>query len=76
MGRQIAIIDWGGTRPGPRLPNVAEFLWAFVRPGMYGEGEPAARMLRVAADAYGPRDSAPSRRDAGHRQEIRPGLRG
>jgi hypothetical protein len=71
----VAIIDWDGTRPGPRLPNVAEFLWAFVHPGMYGEGEPAARMLRVAADAYGPRDSAVVDGDAGHRQEIRPRLR-
>jgi hypothetical protein len=49
----VAIIDWDGTRPGTRLDNFADFLWGFVHPGMYGEGEPAARMLRVAADAYG-----------------------
>jgi hypothetical protein len=49
----VAIIDWDGTRPGTRLTNFAEFLWAYVHPGMYGEGEPAARMLRIAADAYG-----------------------
>ena len=49
----VAIIDWDGTRPGSRRDNFAEFLWAFVHPGMYGEGEPAARMLRVAVDAYG-----------------------
>jgi hypothetical protein len=49
----VAIIDWDGTRPGTRLENFADFLWAFVHPAMYGEGEPAARMLRVAADAYG-----------------------
>jgi hypothetical protein len=49
----VAIIDWDGTRPGPRLANFAEFLWAFVHPAVYGDGEPAARMLRVAADAYG-----------------------
>jgi len=49
----IAIIDWDGTCPGTRLNNVADFLWAFVHPAVYGEGEPAARMLRVAADAYG-----------------------
>ncbi len=49
----VAIIDWDGTLPGPRLDNFAGFLWAFVHPGMYGEGEPAARMLRVAVDAYG-----------------------
>jgi hypothetical protein len=49
----VAIIDWDGTRPGTRLHNFADFLWAFVHPAVYGEGEPAARMLRVAADAYG-----------------------
>jgi Phosphotransferase enzyme family len=53
----VAIIDWDGTRPGTRVANFAEFLWAFVHPGMYGEGEAAARMLRVAADAYGWSDS-------------------
>lgn len=58
MGRQIAIIDWGGTRPGPQLPNVAPFLWAFVHPGMYAEGEPTARLLRVAVGTYGLRNSA------------------
>jgi len=49
----VAIIDWDGTRPGTRLANFAEFLWAFVHPAMYGDGEAPARMLRVAADAYG-----------------------
>lgn len=49
----VAIIDWDGTRPGTRVANLAAFLWAFVHPAVYGEGEPAAHMLRVAADAYG-----------------------
>jgi hypothetical protein len=49
----VAIIDWDGTHPGTRLHNFADFLWAFVHPAIYGEGEPAGRMLRVAADAYG-----------------------
>jgi hypothetical protein len=49
----VAIIDWDGTRPGTRRANLGDFLWAFVQPSMYGEGEPAARMLRVAANAYG-----------------------
>lgn len=49
----VAIIDWDMTLPGTRLANFADFLWAFVHPAVYGEGEPAARMLRVAADAYG-----------------------
>jgi Phosphotransferase enzyme family len=49
----VAIIDWDGVHPGTRLANFADFLWAFVHPAMYGEGEPAARMLRAAADAYG-----------------------
>jgi hypothetical protein len=49
----VAIIDWDGTAPGTRLSNLADFLWAFVHPGMYGEADPAARMLRVAVDAYG-----------------------
>src|SRR5215470_7003390 len=49
----VAIIDWDRARPGTRLANFAEFLWAFVYPAMYGGGEPAARMLRTAADAYG-----------------------
>jgi hypothetical protein len=49
----IAIIDWDGTRPGPRRANLAEFLWAFVHPAVYGDSDPAAAMLRVAADAYG-----------------------
>jgi hypothetical protein len=49
----VAIIDWDGTAPGTRLSNFGEFLWAFVHPAVYGEGEAAARMLRVAADAYG-----------------------
>jgi len=48
----VAIIDWDGTRPGTRLANFADFLWAFVHPGMYEDGT-AARMLREAADAYG-----------------------
>ena len=49
----VAIIDWDGTAPGTRLVNFADFLWSFVHPGVYGEGEPAARMVRVAAEAYG-----------------------
>jgi hypothetical protein len=49
----IAIIDWDGTRPGTRVANFADFLWAFVHPAVYGEGKPAADMLRVAVDAYG-----------------------
>jgi hypothetical protein len=49
----IAIIDWDSTRPGTRVANLADFLWAFVHPAVYGDGEPAARMLRVAAGAYG-----------------------
>lgn len=49
----VAIIDWDGTCPGTRLANFGDFLWAFVHPAVYGEGEPAARMLRVAAEAYG-----------------------
>ena len=49
----VAIIDWDGTSPGTRVANFGEFLWAFVHPAIYGEGEPAAHMLRVAADAYG-----------------------
>jgi hypothetical protein len=48
----VAIIDWDGTRPGTRHANFSEFLWAFVHPSIYGEGEPAAQMLRVAAGAY------------------------
>lgn len=49
----VAIIDWDGTRPGTRLANFGDVLWAFVHPSMYGEGEPAAQMLRLAAEAYG-----------------------
>jgi hypothetical protein len=49
----VAVIDWDGTRPGTRLRNFADFLWAFVHPSIYGEGEPAGRVLRIAADAYG-----------------------
>jgi hypothetical protein len=49
----VAIIDWDGTRPGTRLANFAAFLWAFLHPAVYGEGEPAACMLRAAAAAYG-----------------------
>jgi Phosphotransferase enzyme family len=51
--RPVAIIDWDGTRPGTRRSNFADFLWAFVHPALYGDGEPAARMLRAAGDAYG-----------------------
>jgi len=49
----VAIIDWDGTSPGTRLRNFADFLWAFVHPSMYEDGEPGARMLRIAVDAYG-----------------------
>jgi hypothetical protein len=49
----IAIIDWDSARPGTRVENLGEFLWAFVHPAVYGEGEPAARMLRAAVDQYG-----------------------
>ena len=48
----VAIIDWDVTRPGRRVSNFADFLWAFVHPGVYGDDE-AGDMLRVAADAYG-----------------------
>jgi Phosphotransferase enzyme family len=48
----VAIIDWDTTLPGTRLANFADFLWAFVHPGMY-EDEMAAHMLRAAVDAYG-----------------------
>jgi hypothetical protein len=48
-----AIIDWDGTAPGARRDNVGDFLWAFVHPAVYGEGEPAARMLEAALDGYG-----------------------
>jgi hypothetical protein len=47
----VAIIDWDGTRPGTRLANFGDFLWAFVHPAVYDEQ--AARMLEVAAEAYG-----------------------
>jgi Ser/Thr protein kinase RdoA (MazF antagonist) len=49
----IAIIDWDSTRPGTRVANLGDFLWAFVHPAVYGDGEPAARMLRAAVDEYG-----------------------
>jgi hypothetical protein len=49
----IAIIDWDTTRPGGRAANLGEFFWAFVHPALYGDGEPAARMLRAAVDEYG-----------------------
>jgi hypothetical protein len=49
----IAIIDWDSTRPGTRVANLGEFLWAFVHPAIYGDGEPAARMLSVAVSEYG-----------------------
>jgi hypothetical protein len=49
----VAIIDWDGTAPGSRLHNLGEFLWAFVHPAMFGDGERAAYMLRAAIDAYG-----------------------
>ena len=48
----IAIIDWDSTRPGSRVSNLADFMWAFVHPAVYGDDE-AANMLRVAVDAYG-----------------------
>jgi len=48
----VAIIDWDGISPGTRLYNFADFLWGFVHPGMYSDGT-AARMLRIAAGAYG-----------------------
>jgi hypothetical protein len=49
----IAIIDWDSTCPGTRVANLGEFLWAFVHPAVYGDGEPAARILRAAVDEYG-----------------------
>jgi hypothetical protein len=49
----VAIIDWDGTRPGTRVSNLGGFLWAFVHPAVYGDGEPAAHMLRAAVDEYG-----------------------
>jgi hypothetical protein len=49
----IGIIDWDSTRPGTRVENLGDFLWAFVHPAVYGDGEPAARMLRAAVDEYG-----------------------
>lgn len=52
----IAIIDWDITGPGTRVENLGEFLWAFVHPAIYGDGEPAARMLWAAVDEYGFRE--------------------
>jgi hypothetical protein len=49
----VAIIDWDGTRPGRRRDNLGDFLWAFVHPSLYDDGEPAARMLAAALDGYG-----------------------
>jgi hypothetical protein len=49
----VAIIDWDTTCPGSRVANLGEFLWAFVHPALYGDGEPAVRMLRAAVDEYG-----------------------
>jgi hypothetical protein len=49
----VAIIDWDTTLPGTRLANFADFLWAYVHPNLYGDGEPAAHLLRIAVDAYG-----------------------
>lgn len=49
----VAIIDWDGTKPGPRRDNLGDFLWAFVHPALYGDGEPAAQMLEAALDGYG-----------------------
>src|SRR5262249_15769438 len=42
----------GRHAPGQQVSNLADFLWAFVHPGMYDDDE-AADMLRVAVDAYG-----------------------
>jgi hypothetical protein len=53
----VAIIDWDSTRPGTRVDNLGDFLCAFVHPALYGDGEPAARMLAAAVDAYGPREA-------------------
>src|SRR5262249_48322302 len=49
----VAIIDWDGTKAGDRRRNLGDFLWAFVHPAVYGEGEPAARMLIAAVEGYG-----------------------
>jgi hypothetical protein len=49
----VAIIDWDGTKPGTRRDNLGDFLWAFVHPAVYGDGEPAARMLQAALEGYG-----------------------
>jgi hypothetical protein len=48
----VAIIDWDSAHPGTRVENLGEFLWAFVHPAIYGDGEAAARILRVAVDEY------------------------
>jgi hypothetical protein len=55
----IAIIDRDATRPGTRVANLGDFVWAFVHPAVYGDGEPAARMLRAAVDEYGYRGEGP-----------------
>ncbi len=47
----IAIIDWD-SHAGSRVSNLADFLWAFVHPPVYGDNE-AADMLRIAVHAYG-----------------------
>jgi hypothetical protein len=49
----VAIIDWDGTQPGARRDNLGDFLWAFVHPALYGDGEQAARMLEAALRGYG-----------------------
>jgi hypothetical protein len=62
----IAIIDWDSTRPGTRVDNLGDFLWAFVHPAVYGDGEPAARMLRAAVDAYGYQEAGLAEAMLGH----------
>lgn len=50
----VAIIDWDGTRPGTHPRLEPRRLPLGVRAsGALRRGEPAARMLRVAVEAYG-----------------------
>ena len=51
--RYVSRVGSNGTSPGTRLSNLADLLWAFVHPAVYGDGEPAAAMLSAAVEEYG-----------------------
>lgn len=52
-GRPVALIDWDGAGPGPRIEDVSRACWQFTDPTPRSDPAEIARRWALMADAYG-----------------------